>query len=289
MTVTIKFKMSILLRLKDKTCFVFFGKTFLLKSDNLTRAIEETQVCFVAVDNFVAIVNRGKRLAKHHSDIAARLKKRQSDCAVAFRAGESEMIVFRHFAIHKTSHPLCAFGVVVKLDLWESVKDRNTVEFDLFPRKIRRKVKAETRLHLVLVSLADSLRHLVPQHNQKDSFVSEEQTSFGDACLLNRGHGTAPRRVETSDCATRACVLAHVEARQIRRRKVNPEGDPTELFTFAGLGVSRVEELHTAKEYTRGKILQGFSAFHTEKKDCAFLALRLTRCVKNFLCHDVTR
>jgi hypothetical protein len=70
---------------------------------------------------------------------------------------------------------------------------------------------------------------------------------------------------------------------------VNPEGDPTEFFTFAGLGVSSVEELHTAKEYTRGKILQGFSAFHAKKKDCAFLALRLTRCVKNFLCHDVTR
>jgi hypothetical protein len=70
---------------------------------------------------------------------------------------------------------------------------------------------------------------------------------------------------------------------------VNPEGDPTELFTFAGLGVSRVEELHRAKEYTRARIAQGFSAFHAEKKDCAFLALRLTRCVKNFLCHDVTR
>jgi hypothetical protein len=47
---------------------------------------------------------------------------------------------------------------------------------------------------------------------------------------------------------------------------VNPEGDPTEFFTFAGLGVSSVEELHTAKEYTRGKILQGFSAFHDKKK-----------------------
>ena len=47
---------------------------------------------------------------------------------------------------------------------------------------------------------------------------------------------------------------------------MNPEGDPTEFFTFASLGVSRVEQLHTAKEYTWGKILQGFSAFHTEKK-----------------------
>jgi hypothetical protein len=70
---------------------------------------------------------------------------------------------------------------------------------------------------------------------------------------------------------------------------VNPEGDPTELFTFAGLGVSRVEKLHTAKQYTRARIAQGFSASHTEKKDCAFSALRLTKSVKNFLCHDVTR
>jgi hypothetical protein len=47
---------------------------------------------------------------------------------------------------------------------------------------------------------------------------------------------------------------------------MNPEGDPTELFTFASLGVSRVEELHTTKEYTRARIAQGFSASHAEKK-----------------------
>jgi hypothetical protein len=29
--------------------------------------------------------------------------------------------------------------------------------------------------------------------------------------------------------------------------------------------------LHTAKEYTRGKILQGFSAFHAKKKTAHFL------------------
>ena len=289
MTVTIKFKMSILLRLKNKTAFIFFGEALFLEADNFTMSIEETQVSFVAVNNFRALVMCRKILAENHCDIAARLKDSVRNIAVVFAARESQMIVCGHIPSKESRHARSAFSIVVKLHVGESVKDSRAVEFNFFPRKIRRKVKAKTRLHFVLVGLADSLSNLIPQRDKKGIFISKKQTGFGNARFLHRRHGTAPRRVEASGSTASACVLAHVEARQIRRRKVNPEGDPTELFTFAGLSVSRVEELHTAKEYTRGKILQGFSAFHTEKKDCAFLALRLTRCVKNFLRHDVTR
>lgn len=272
-----KFKMSILLRLKDKTAFVFFGEALFLEADNFTMSIEKTQVGFVAVNNFRALVMCRKIVAENHCDVTARFKDSFRNIAIAFATRESQMIVCGHVTSKERRHARSAFGIVVKLDIRESVKDRNAVEFNFFPRKIRRKVKAKTRLHFVLVGLADSLSNLIPQRDKKGIFISKKQTSFGNARFLHRRHGTAPRRVEASGSTASACVLAHVEARQVRGREVNPEGDPTEFFTFAGLGVSSVEELHTAKEYTRGKILQGFSAFHAKKKDCAFLSLRLTR------------
>ncbi len=227
--------------LKNKTCFVFFGKTFFFKPDDFSLAIEKAKVGVVSVYHAKAIETLRQRLAKNHCDIAARFEKRKAKVIVVFGTGKGQVIVAWHFTSEKSGHAVGAFRVVVELHTWESGENILAVVFDFLPWQVACEVQAEARCHAFFFGRLHRLGNFFPKVGEEGLLVVKEQKSFCDSCALDGRHCPTPCGVETSGGATFACVFAYIKPRKVSGCKVQTVGDKTLLLSLACLGVSCVE------------------------------------------------